>query len=81
MRGSGTTMRMGNTYVTDEERAYIKRLMENEQAEGAMRDCIGAYRQSFMPIAMQIRGMYDALRNVGFGSNEAFVIMLSQMNK
>lgn len=67
--------------VTDEEKAYLKKLMENEQAEGAMRDCIKVSRQSFMPLAMQIRGMYESMINVGFSENEAMIITLSQINK
>ena len=67
--------------MTDEEKSEIRRLMENEQAEGAMRDGIGEYRRSYMPFAMQIRGLYESMINVGFNENEAMILTLNQINK
>lgn len=67
--------------MTEEEKKQLKWLIENEQAEGAMRDCIVEHRVAFMPLAMQIRGLYESLINVGFNGNEAIMLVLSQINK
>lgn len=67
--------------MTDKEKENLKRLMESEQAEGAMRDCIRGYREAYMPAAMQIRGYYESLRNVGFSENAAMFLTLNMINK
>lgn len=51
-------------------------MMENEQAEGAMRECIAKYRKSYMPLAMQLRGYYDSMINVGFNEYQALNLTL-----
>lgn len=51
--------------------------MENEESEWAMRECVKKYREAYMPIAMQIRGYYEAMKNVGFGDNEALILTLN----
>lgn len=67
--------------MTEEEKAELRWMMLNEQSEGAMRDCIVKHRVAFMPLAMQIRGLYESLINVGFNGNEAIMLVLSQINK
>lgn len=60
--------------MTDKEE--IRYLMEQEQAAGALRDCIEMYRQGVMPDAMKLRGVYLAYLSVGFNEYEAFMIMM-----
>lgn len=66
--------------MTDEEKRQIRRLMENEAAEWAMRECIKEYRESVMPLAMQIRGYYEAMINVGFQHIDAMTLTMNQIN-
>lgn len=66
--------------MTDREKSEIRRMIENDQAEGAMRECIEEYRTNYMPLAMQMRGYYESLVNVGFNSMEALTLAMSMMN-
>lgn len=61
------------------DREYIRYLMEQEQAEGAVRDCIDFYRSQMMDTAMQIRGAYLAYINVGFNSYEALTLVMKSI--
>lgn len=81
MIGNGFTTKMGNMYVmTDEERSEIRKLIENEQAEGAMRDCIAEYRRMHMPMSMQLRGYYESLINVGFSHADAMDLVIDMIH-
>jgi hypothetical protein len=55
--------------------------MESEQAEAAMRECIRGYREAYMPLAMQIRGYYEAVMNTGFNSQEAMLLTVNMINQ
>lgn len=63
--------------MTDKEE--IRYLMEQEQAEGALRDCIEIFRQGMMGDAMKLRGIYLAYLSVGFDEYESFVLMTKHM--
>jgi hypothetical protein len=63
--------------VTDREE--IRRMMEQEQAEGAMRDCIEFYRKQMMDMAMQLRGAYLAYVNVGFSESQALMLTIQSI--
>lgn len=65
--------------MTEEEKEYLRRLIENEQAEGAMRECVKRYRESYMPVAMMMRGYYEAMINVGFNEYEALMLTMNVM--
>ena len=67
--------------MTDEEKTEIRRLMENEQAEGAMRDAINEYRQAYLPLAMEVRGFYESMINVGFSHNDALIMVINMIQK
>ena len=66
--------------MTEEEREYIRRLMENEASEWAMRECIGEYRRAFMPMAMALRGYYESMINVGFDGNQATLLTMNYLS-
>lgn len=66
--------------MTEKERSEIKRLMENEESEWAMREVIRVHRQAMMPLAMQTRGFYEAVMNVGFDSEETMILTLRFLN-
>lgn len=61
------------------DREEIRQMMIQEQAEGAMRDCIEIYRKQMMDAAMQIRGAYEAYLNVGFNSYEALTLVMKSI--
>lgn len=61
------------------DREEIRQMMMQEQAEGAMRDCIEIYRKQMMDAAMQLRGAYLAYINVGFNSYEALTLVMKSI--
>lgn len=66
--------------MTEEEKSQIRRLMENERSEWAMRECISEYRQGYMPFAMRIRGYYESMINVGFDENQSTLLTMNYLN-
>lgn len=81
MSRSGISTKMGNMYgMTDREKIEIRKMMENEGAEWAMRECIKEYRQKYMPLAMQIRAFYESMVNVGFNEIQAMTLTVNEMN-
>ena len=66
--------------MTDREKAEIRKMMENEGAEWAMRECIKEFRQTYMPLAMSTRAFYEAMRNVGFNETQALDLTINEMN-
>lgn len=65
--------------MTEEEKEYIKKLMENEASEWAMRECVGEYRKTFMPMAMALRGCYESMINVGFDVNQSTLLTMNYL--
>lgn len=66
--------------MTEEEKKKIRELMENEEAEWAMRECITEYRKTYMPFAMQIRGYYESMINVGFSADQSTLLTMNYLN-
>lgn len=58
----------------------LRYLMEQEQAEGALRDCIEIYRRGMMKEAMKLRGMYLAFLACGFSESESLMMTMGKMN-
>lgn len=63
--------------MTDKEE--IRYMMEQEQAEGALRDCIEIYRREMMKDAMKLRGIYLAYVTCGFSGNEALMLTMQSI--
>lgn len=61
------------------DREEIRRMMEQEQAEGALRDCIEIYRKAMMPDAMKLRGEYLAYYSCGFTASEALMLTIQSI--
>lgn len=61
------------------DREEIRRMMEQEQAEGALRDCIEIYRKASMPAAMRLRGVYLAYYSCGFTASEALMLTIQSI--
>lgn len=57
------------------DREEIRYLMEQEQAEGALRDCISMYKQNFMKSAMMLRGAYLAYCACGFSAEQSLYLV------
>lgn len=58
------------------DREYLRYLMEQEQAEAALRDVIEAYRKSNMPNAMALRGIYLSYVCCGFNEDQALLLTM-----
>lgn len=56
-------------------REEIRRLMEQEQAEGALRDCIKTYKQNFMKSGMMLYGAYSAYCSCGFTPEQSLYLV------
>lgn len=54
----------------------IRQMMLQEQAEGALRDCIEIYRQEAMKDAMMLMGYYKAYMTVGFTPEQALILTM-----
>lgn len=65
--------------MTEEEKRHIKKLMENEASEWALRECIGQYREAYMPLAMRMRGYYESMLNVGFNGDQATLLTMNYL--
>ena len=61
------------------DREYIRYLMEQEQAEGAVRDCIRYYQRVMMENAMKLRGVYLAYVSCGFSESQALMLTMQHM--
>lgn len=57
------------------DREEIRRLMEQEQAEGALRDCIKTYKKGFMKSAMMMYGAYQAYCTCGFTPEQSLYLV------
>lgn len=62
------------------DREEIRHMMEQEQAEGALRDCIETYRQIMMADAMKLRGIYLAYVTCGFLHEEALFLTIQSIS-
>ena len=65
--------------VPDAEKELIRKMMEQEQSEGAIRDCILEYQQGFMKSAMMLRGAYLAYYACGFTASESLMMVLKSI--
>ena len=61
------------------DREEIRYLMEQEQAEGALRDCIEIYRRGMMKDAMKLRGIYLAYTTCGFSAEQAILLTIQSI--
>lgn len=57
----------------------IRQMMLQEQAEGALRDCIEIYRQEAMKDAMMLMGYYRAYLSVGFTPEQALLLTIQSI--
>lgn len=57
----------------------IRHMMMQEQAEGALRDCIEIYRQEAMKDAMMLMGYYRAYLSVGFQPEQALLLTIQSI--
>lgn len=65
--------------MTDEEKNELRKLMDQEQSEGAIRDCILKYQQVMMKDAMKLRGIYLAYYACGFTASESLLLTIQHM--
>ena len=66
---------MGSGAAEDE----IRNMMIQEQAEGALRDCIEIYRKGMMKEAMKLRGIYLAYVTCGFSESQALMLTIQSI--
>lgn len=57
----------------------IRRMIIQEQSEGAVRDCILDYQRQMMNDAMKVRGIYLAYYSCGFSAYESLMLTLQHM--
>lgn len=57
----------------------IRHMMIQEQAEGALRDCIEIYRKKMMKTAMELRGAYLAYVTCGFSAEQALLLTIQSI--
>lgn len=62
-----------------DELEEIRQMMLQEQAEGALRDCIEIYRQEAMKDAMMLMGYYRAYLSVGFTPEQALLLTIQSI--
>ena len=65
--------------VPDAEKKILKQMIEQEQSEGAVRDCILEYQQGFMKSAMMLRGVYLAYYSCGFTASESLALTMKSI--
>lgn len=65
--------------LDDDEFKEIAHQMIQDQAEGAMRDCIKYWHAKHLPTSMELKGIYDSLITVGFDANQATLLTLAQL--
>lgn len=65
--------------VPGSEKEVLRKMMQNEQAEGAIRDCIKIYQQSYMENAMKLRGAYLAYYACGFSAAESLMLTIQSI--
>lgn len=65
--------------MTDEEKNELRKLMDQEQSEGAIRDCILKYQQVMMEDAMKLRGIYLAYYACGFTASESLLLTIQSI--
>lgn len=67
--------------LDDDDLQKIKQEIEQEQAEGAIQDLLKHWHNVHLPTSIELKGMYDSLMTVGFDSNQAFILTLTQLQK
>jgi hypothetical protein len=65
--------------LDDDDLQKIKQEIEQEQAEGAIQDLLKHCHNVHLPTSIELKGMYDSLMTVGFDSNQAFILTLTQL--
>ena len=65
--------------ISEEDFDELKYLMNQEQAEAAMRDCIKHWHRQHLPLSMELKGIYDSLITVGFDVNQATMLTIAQL--
>ena len=65
--------------MTEEEKNELRKLMDQEQSEGAIRDCILKYQQVMMEDAMKLRGIYLAYYACGFTASESLLLTIQSI--
>lgn len=61
------------------DREEIKKMILQEQSEGAIRDCILKYQQVMMEDAMKLRGIYLAYYACGFTASESLLLTIQSI--
>ena len=65
--------------MTEEEKNELRKLMDQEQSEGAIRDCILKYQQVMTEDAMKLRGIYLAYYACGFTASESLLLTIQSI--
>lgn len=65
--------------VPESEKKQLRKMIEQEQSEGAVRDCILTYQQGFMKSAMMLRGAYLAYYACGFTASESLELVMKSI--
>lgn len=67
--------------ISEEDFNELRYLMEQEQAEKAMRDVIKYWHKQHLPLSMELKGIYDSLITVGFDVNQATLLTIAQLQQ
>ena len=66
--------------MSEEELNELRRMMQEEQYEGALRDKMRETNKSFFEVALQLRSMYEANIRAGFNEWQAYGLSVNYMN-